>query len=283
MATTPKGVPHPPVDGSSANDVPVDLHALASWVDEHPGVTALTTAQRDALAGSARWDGRVIFNFTTGQLERYDAAAAVWRAGSVSDHGELTGLGDDDHPQYLTTGRHDTTARHGSTVVDHGQIGGLGDDDHPQYAKKSGATFTGFVNAPARHVSLQRLSTTLSVPNATVTVVPFDTELADTDGMADLATSPTRITIARTGRYLLVGRLAWAGNNTGERRLAITSNGTDIAAHRAPAANKSEQTVAVVRDCVAGNYIELTAYQTSGAALSTELGWPLLTATYLGE
>jgi len=52
---------------------------------------------------------------------------------ATGDHGDLSGLGDDDHPQYLNTTRHDTTARHGATVVDHGSIGGLGDDDHPQY------------------------------------------------------------------------------------------------------------------------------------------------------
>lgn len=55
------------------------------------------------------------------------------RVVGITDHGALTGLADDDHPQYLTTDRHDTTARHGSTVVDHGLIAGLGDDDHTQY------------------------------------------------------------------------------------------------------------------------------------------------------
>lgn len=43
----------------------------------------------------------------------------------------------DDHSQYLNTTRHDTTARHGASVVDHGSIGGLGDNDHPQYSLKT--------------------------------------------------------------------------------------------------------------------------------------------------
>ena len=55
----------------------------------------------------------------------------------VTDHGLLTGLGDDDHSQYLNNTRHDTTTRHSlGTVVphdDHGMLSGLGDDDHPQY------------------------------------------------------------------------------------------------------------------------------------------------------
>ncbi len=52
---------------------------------------------------------------------------------TVFDHGKLSGLLDDDHPQYLNIARHDTTARHGAGVVDHGLIGGLLDDDHTQY------------------------------------------------------------------------------------------------------------------------------------------------------
>jgi hypothetical protein len=57
--------------------------------------------------------------------------------GGVEDHGLLTGLGDDDHTQYLNNARHDTTTRHTlGTVVphdDHGLLSGLGDDDHTQY------------------------------------------------------------------------------------------------------------------------------------------------------
>lgn len=53
--------------------------------------------------------------------------------GTVGDHGDLTGLTDDDHTQYLNVTRHDTTTRHGSSVVDHGSIGGLTHDDHTHY------------------------------------------------------------------------------------------------------------------------------------------------------
>jgi vacuolar-type H+-ATPase subunit F/Vma7 len=53
--------------------------------------------------------------------------------GAQISHSTLSNLTADDHTQYLNTTRHDTTARHGSSVVDHGSIGGLGDDDHTQY------------------------------------------------------------------------------------------------------------------------------------------------------
>jgi len=77
------------------------------------------------------------------QLEREVERLKRWErpigGGGVTDHGQLTGLGDDDHTQYLNTTRHDTTARHTlGTVVphdDHGQLTGLADDDHTQYTK----------------------------------------------------------------------------------------------------------------------------------------------------
>jgi hypothetical protein len=68
--------------------------------------------------------------------------------GGQLDHGAaLTGLGDDDHSQYLNVARHDLTARHTlGTVVphdDHGALSGLADDDHSQYLLASGARAMG--------------------------------------------------------------------------------------------------------------------------------------------
>lgn len=73
----------------------------------------------------------------------------------TTDHGELGGLGDDDHPQYLkksggtmvgalilhgapTVDLHAATKKYvddvfGAGVTDHGALTGLGDDDHAQY------------------------------------------------------------------------------------------------------------------------------------------------------
>ncbi|HYI67125.1 MAG TPA: hypothetical protein VEW95_09395 [Candidatus Limnocylindrales bacterium] len=115
------------------------------------------------------------------------AGAAIWLAGGsgVTDHGALTGLADDDHPQYATNAEFDNhDARHanggadelaieslptaetdpalvlspdgaggvefraetGGGASDHGALSGLGDDDHPQYA-----TNAEFDDHSARH------------------------------------------------------------------------------------------------------------------------------------
>ena len=74
------------------------------------------------------------------RLEREVERLQKWeRPVIITDHGALTGLGDDDHTQYLNNTRHDTTGRHTlGTVVphdDHGALSGLADDDHAQYTK----------------------------------------------------------------------------------------------------------------------------------------------------
>jgi hypothetical protein len=62
------------------------------------------------------------------------------REGGVGDHGLLAGLGDDDHPHYLTQAEGDTLYAplgHSHAVVPgitvHGALTGLDADDHPQY------------------------------------------------------------------------------------------------------------------------------------------------------
>lgn len=77
------------------------------------------------------------------------------------DHGSLSDLTSDDHTIYLDIARHDTTTRHGSSVVDHGQIGGLTDDDHTQYAFLAGRSGgQGIYGGTAANENLNLYSTT---------------------------------------------------------------------------------------------------------------------------
>lgn len=141
-------------------------------------------------------DGNVLFYITFGtgspvgtqapvRTIYVDENSKLWRkfgAGvndwsKITDHGELDGLLDDDHLQYLTEGRHDSLAADnphsvsftqavaadpGTNITsaeaeqltnnsnsdslhqhDHGALQGLGDDDHPQYTRKDTLTTKG--------------------------------------------------------------------------------------------------------------------------------------------
>lgn len=73
---TSRGVPM--AQGTDSADIAARLNPVAQVVHDRPGVSALTTAQRNALAGAELWDGRVITNLTIDRLQRYDAGLGAW-------------------------------------------------------------------------------------------------------------------------------------------------------------------------------------------------------------
>jgi hypothetical protein len=107
------------------------------------------------------------------------SAVADFVGAGVSDHGDLTGLSDDDHPQYHNDARaltwigsrstsdlaegsnlYYTNARADARIAaaDHGVLQGLGDDDHAQYALlagRSGGQILKGGTASGDHLTLQ--------------------------------------------------------------------------------------------------------------------------------
>ena len=107
---------------------------------------------------TAKWNASAIqgspvsasLNPSTNQLLIYNGS--VWTASTittVTDHGALTGLADDDHPQYVLSATNNalssTVSNHIASAsvhftqaqIDHGTIAGLTDNDHPQYVLSS--------------------------------------------------------------------------------------------------------------------------------------------------
>ncbi|WP_243061127.1 hypothetical protein [Nocardioides sp. SR21] len=76
MATTPRGVPYP--GPGDPDNVPVDMHELAQWLNDHPGISALSTTARNALAGVDLWDGRLVFDTTLRAYMKYDDNTDTW-------------------------------------------------------------------------------------------------------------------------------------------------------------------------------------------------------------
>jgi len=91
--------------------------------------------------------GTLYWATDTKKLYRSNGTAWEQLTAGVSDHGALTGLGDDDHPQYatdtdltthaasnhVTNGNSHDHAGGDGAQVDHGGLAGLADDDHTQY------------------------------------------------------------------------------------------------------------------------------------------------------
>ena len=62
------------------------------------------------------------------EVERLRVKERPDSGSGVTDHGALTGLADNDHPQYRLV----------ADAIDHGALGGLSDNDHPQYLLTTG-------------------------------------------------------------------------------------------------------------------------------------------------
>ena len=79
-------------EGADANDVPADIEALATRLDEVPGIESLTGAEIAALGAALKPAGRVVFNSTTSKLQVSNGtsfvdidAAALLLANNLSD------------------------------------------------------------------------------------------------------------------------------------------------------------------------------------------------------
>lgn len=117
-------------------------------------------------------------------------------------------------------------------------------------------------------------ATTQSLTNNTETAVLFNTEDYDVGAMHDTASNTSRFTVPTggDGLYLLTGTVDFIASATGIRYLRWRKNGaTAISGTMSQPGNASYNTQlvhTVVAALVAGDYVELVAYQDSGGALN---------------
>lgn len=122
----------------------------------------------------------------------------------------------------------------------------------------------------APYAYVKRAVDSAAIANATDTAAIFDTEIADTDTMIDIAGNPTRITITTAGTYLVTTSITWASNATGQRNTYIRKNGTTVVAYSgaAPGATGTFPVeLAQLIPFAAADYFEVMQRQTSGGTL----------------
>lgn len=131
---------------------------------------------------------------------------------------------------------------------------------------------------PGREPSCKvRQSAAQSIPNATYSALLMDTEEWDPSDMHSTVTNTSRVTIAESGLYLVIGQILYANQTTGERRAVVVTNGVLDAKDphvviRASAGAAHLFEVVGELSLVAGDYVELYGYHNQGAALSTAGG-----------
>jgi hypothetical protein len=144
------------IDGSNGNITTIGTVDGVDVSDhDHSGPNQGGTVEHGDLTS--------IGTYTHAAIDSHINDASIHFTVPSIDHGSISGLGDDDHPQYthinqsetitqvwlhnanidmaggslvdgVDVGSHIHTGGSNGPVLDHGNLSGLGDDDHPQYA-----------------------------------------------------------------------------------------------------------------------------------------------------
>lgn len=117
----------------------------------------------------------------------------------------------------------------------------------------------------------------ISINNNTVTVVTFNSEIEDTDGIHSTSVNTGRLTCTRNGTYEIAGGFEFAPNTAGVRVAYIRLNGATILASAQGIPDPANVFNASINlathyPLVVGDYVELLAYQNSGGALNIAIG-----------
>lgn len=110
------------------------------------------------------------------------------------------------------------------------------------------------------------------IPNSALTILNFQSERFDLTGMHSTVTNVSRLTIATSGKYLIGGHAEFAHNPGGTKRtILVWRNGTTSVAEQsgtpANAVFGSRLGVVTLLNLIAGDFVELGAFQDSGGAL----------------
>lgn len=119
--------------------------------------------------------------------------------------------------------------------------------------------------------------TNQSIANNSLVALTFDTETVDSSNMHSTSVNPSRATAVYPGWYSTGGNASFVANATGRRGSAIAVNATTLASSSSigPCTAAGTWSGAVRHKIAflnAGDYLEIQAYQDSGAGRNTTVG-----------
>lgn len=136
---------------------------------------------------------------------------------------------------------------------------------------QNGAAYQDLVFVPAELSKCHVFNNAnISIADATLTALTFNSESYDVGGMHSTAVDTARITFPAAGTYTIIANIIFASNATGIRQIRFRINGaTFILMHNFGAVTGNETTTGAVVDylAAAGDYVECMVYQDSGGPL----------------
>lgn len=119
-------------------------------------------------------------------------------------------------------------------------------------------------------------SASISIANATPTLLTFNSEDFDVGDMHSTSVNTGRITIPTAGKYLIGATICWAPSVYTFLEARLIKNGVvdpfmDIdSAENGSGAGHSRRHLSTVLDCAAGDYFEIQVYQVTGGNLNVD-------------
>lgn len=108
-----------------------------------------------------------------------------------------------------------------------------------------------------------------TIDNTTTTLLAFNTEKYDTDGMHDTSTNNGRITAQTDGYYIISASCTWDDEGTNYRNHLVYFNGSTLIARQIWNASSGVEWASMINTHYAldaDDYIEFKVYQNSGGA-----------------
>ena len=180
-------------------------------------------------------------------------------------HGDLSGVGATAHHtaailESLLTTLGDTLQR-GASDPERLAIGATGEiyqvvSGVPAWVKQD-------IGARAYHDAAQ------SIAHNVATTIALNQDRFDTDTIHDPDTNNSRLTATTAGKYVICGNVSIGSHATGRRQLGIMINGGSTIALSEVGTNQNSihhMSVATIYELAAADYVEMTVWQTSGAA-----------------
>lgn len=112
---------------------------------------------------------------------------------------------------------------------------------------------------------------TQSIPDATFTVLTFNGNDFDPDGLHEGASSRLNILAGGAGYWWFGANVTWAQNATGVRMIVLARNGVlhrGLSLELGSASIFVPSNLSTIVDAADGDYYEILAYQNSGGALA---------------
>jgi hypothetical protein len=130
-------------------------------------------------------------------------------------------------------------------------------------------------------------STTEEIANLSQFTLSFNSEIIDTDNWHDTSTNNSRITVDRTGLYIIEASIKFAANATGARGAQFRINATTVLSPAVQndsisASDPHVVQIATFTPLTSGDFVEVRARQISGDALDTVADGVWFAAMFIG-